>query len=151
MSVVYGPVEHAVRSEIYRLFVETAEAPSVEQVADGVGLDAEEVGQAFEDLERLRAVVLRRRSRQIAMALPFSATHTPYRVRVGGLQYFANCAWDSLGIPAAMQQDAEIRCDGFAGADALRLEVRDGRVLGDDVHMGFVVPARKWWDDIGFT
>lgn len=152
MAAVYGPVEHAVRSEIYRLFVETAKAPTVDQVAEGVGLDHEEVGQAFDALDELHAVVLRRRSRQIERALPFSASPTAYRVRVGGLQYWANCAWDSLGIPAAMEQDGEIRCDGFAGGDAVKLEVRDGRILGDaDIHMGFVVPARKWWDDIGFT
>jgi hypothetical protein len=30
--------------------------------------------------------------------------------------------------------------------------VRDGRVVrGADLLVHFLVPARRWWDDIGFT
>ena len=139
------------RSEIYRLFVDTGRAPTVEDVAKGVGLGTEEAGTAFETLDELHAVVLKPGTRVIERALPFSGSPTSHRVRVGGQEYWANCAWDALGIPAALGTDAEIRSDGFSGSDAVHLEVRDGRLLGDQVSMGFVVPARKWWHDIGFT
>ena len=151
MSAVYGPVEHAVRTEIYRYFVDTGQAPSTEEVATAIGLDEGEAGAAFESLDELHAIVLKRGTRQIERALPFSASPTSHQSRVGGRQYWANCAWDALGIPAALNADGEIRSDGFAGGDTVHLEVRDGRLLGDQVYMGFVVPARQWWHDIGFT
>ncbi len=151
MSAVYGPVEHAVRLEVYRYFVDTGRAPSVEKVSAAVGLDEKQTGDAFDVLDELHAIVLKRGSRQIERALPFSASPTSHQTRVGGRQYWANCAWDALGIPAALNADGEIRSDGFAGTDTVHLEIRDGRLLGDTVQMGFVVPARKWWHDIGFT
>ncbi len=151
MSAVYGPVEHAVRSQIYKCFVDTGQAPTVEEVAAAVGLDEEEVGSVLESLNELHAIVLKRGTRQIERALPFSALPTSHLARVGGRQYWANCAWDALGIPAALNADGEIRSDGFAGGDTVHLEIRDGRALGDPIYMGFVVPARQWWHDIGFT
>jgi hypothetical protein len=34
----------------------------------------------------------------------------------------------------------------------LELEVEDGELVrGGDLVVHFVVPARSWWDDIGFT
>lgn len=150
MAAVYGPVEHAVRTEIYRLFVETGQAPTAEQVAEGVELAVEETRQAFEALHELRAIFLRSRARHIGRAMPFSASPTSYRVRVGSREHWACCAWDALGIPAAMDADGEIYGDGLAGGDAVRLEIRDGRLLGDPFFMSFVVPARNWWDDIDF-
>ncbi len=42
------------------------------------------------------------------MAWPFSGVETLFQVSVSDKTYFANCAWDSLGIPAALHTDAEI-------------------------------------------
>ena len=36
--------------------------------------------------------------------------------------------------------------------ETLRLRVEDGELVeGSDVLVHFLVPARRWWDDIGFT
>ena len=44
----------------------------------------------------------------VLMAHPLSAVETDYRVIVDGVALYANCAWDSLGIPAMLGRDADI-------------------------------------------
>jgi hypothetical protein len=40
------------------------------------------------------------------MLNPFSAVETPHRVEAGGRSWFANCAWDALGIPPPCMRTA---------------------------------------------
>jgi hypothetical protein len=66
-------------------------------------------------------------------------------VDAGGRTWWGNCAWDGLGIVAALGlPDADVTAQGVT------LEVRGGAVRGDAV-FGVLVPAAHWWDDIGFT
>jgi hypothetical protein len=85
------------------------------------------------------------------MANPFSAVPTAYRVRASDRWWYANCAWDALGICAALHADARIETSCPDCGEAMALEVRDQRV--DDARLLFhcLVPARHWWDDIIFT
>ena len=79
------------RNRIYRWFVEHGRAPS-----------AEEAGTDEAGLRRLHdahALVLEPDRPAIRMLNPFSAVETPHRVEAGGRSWFANCAWDALGIP----------------------------------------------------
>jgi hypothetical protein len=82
---------------------------------------------------------------KVWMAHPFAAHHDGTRVDSGGRTWWGNCAWDGLGIVAAL---------GLAEATItdhdISIEVRDGAVRGDAV-FGVLVPARRWWDDIGYT
>ena len=81
-----------------------------------------------------------------------SAVPTPFRVRVQGSAWWANCAWDALGILALLGQDGEIdtQC-AYSSAD-LAIAVRS-RALDPDADgvIHFAVPAARWWDDIGYT
>jgi hypothetical protein len=63
----------------------------------------------------------------------------------GEREWWGNCAWDGLGIAAALGlREAEVESGGVA------LRVRGGAVL-DDAWFHVAVPARHWWDDIGHT
>lgn len=46
--------------------------------------------------------------RGVVMANPFSALPTPFRVTANGVDHWANCAWNILGVPAALSGDATI-------------------------------------------
>jgi hypothetical protein len=82
---------------------------------------------------------------EILMAHPFAAHHDGTRVDSGGRTWWGNCAWDAFGIVAALGlEDATITDQEIA------LEVRGGAVSGDAV-FHVLVPARRWWDDIGYT
>ena len=103
-------------------------------------------------LHDAHALVLQPDGTEIRMLNPFSAVETAYRVEAGGRSWFANCAWDALGIPAALHVDGRIDAACPDCGDRLELEVRDGELVrGAELLVHFVVPARRWWDDIAFT
>ncbi len=105
---------------------------------------------AIEDratLERLaeRHVVVLDQDGTIRMAHPFAAHTEGTRVDAGGRTWWGNCAWDGLGIVAALGlRDATVTSSGIT------VGVRDGVAHGDAV-FHVLVPARDWWADVGFT
>ena len=59
-----------------------------------------------------------------------------------GRTWWGNCAWDAFGIVAALKlQGAKITAQG------IELDADDPA----DALFRVLVPARHWWDDIGFT
>jgi hypothetical protein len=140
----------AVRLAGYRHFAATGRAPSGGQIADALGRSVAQVSAAFERLAAERALVLFPGTTEIWMAMPFSAVPTELRVETEKGPYWANCAWDALGIPAALGADAKISSRCSDCGESLRIEVSGGECsAGLWVHFG--VPAAQWWQDIGFT
>ena len=87
---------------IYRHFAETGQRPSLEAVVESVGSDVSSVREAYVRLRAQRVLMLEPDGVSIRMAPPFSGVPTQHVVIVNGTKYFANCAWDSFGIPAAL-------------------------------------------------
>ena len=76
-------------------------------MAQALDAPADEVAAAFERLHQKRLLVPEPGdASRIRMAPPFSSVETPFPVRVQDKVYYANCAWDAFGIPAALHQDA---------------------------------------------
>src|SRR5512133_809019 len=97
-----------IRTFVYQHFAETARPPGVDETASHFGLTDQEAASAFEELQRRHALFLTPGTDEVQMAWPFSGVETPFKVHAHGKTYFANCAWDSLGIPVALHADAEI-------------------------------------------
>jgi hypothetical protein len=141
-----------IRNHAYGSFVRTGNAPTPEAAAAGLGLALEEVQDAYVRLHDAHALVLRPGTTEIRMLNPFSAVETPHRVQAAGRSWFANCAWDALGIPAALRSDGVVASECPDCGEQLELEVRGGELVrGAELVVHFVVPARRWWDDIAFT
>ena len=131
------------RNIVYRRFVELGRAPTLE-----------ELGTDEASLRRLHDahwLVLESDRPEIRMANPFSAIPTRYRVEADGRSWFANCAWDAFGIPAALGVDGHISSSCPDCGEAIEIDVIGGRPgpATDVFHV--LVPARHWWDDIVFT
>ena len=142
-----------VRNHVYAAFVRDGHAPTPAAAAAELGLDEGAVEAAYRHLHDAHAVVLEPDGPvRVWMLNPFSAVETPHRVEAAGRSWFANCAWDALGIPAALGADGVVSSACADCGEPLRLEVRDGELVdGRDLLVHFAVPARAWWDDIGFT
>jgi hypothetical protein len=82
---------------------------------------------------------------KVWMAHPFAAHHDGTRVDSGGRTWWGNCAWDGFGIVAALGLE-----QATITAQDIELRVMQGAIEGDAV-FHVLVPARHWWDDIGFT
>lgn len=136
---------------IYRHFADTGRAPTPDDIAAKVGSDAESVRAAYTRLRAQRVLALERDGVSIRMAPPFSGVPTQHVVTVDGRKYFANCAWDSFGIIAALQHPGEVQSECAQSGAPLRLAVTlDGPPPSNWV-FHCLVPAAKWWDDIVFT
>src|SRR5438874_13399201 len=97
-----------VKLAVYRGFVRTGNAPPIARIAGHLACSTDAVRSAFARLQASRVLLLEPDGETIRMAPPFSAVPTPHRVEVGRQSYAANCAWDALGIPAALHQPAVV-------------------------------------------
>jgi hypothetical protein len=140
----------AVRIRIYQHFIETGRAPGTEEIARAQARDATEIEGALVALSDAHTIVLAPGTRSIWMTHPFSAVPTPYRVHGGGISYWANCAWDALGIAAILQLDTECLCRCPGCNQRIDLSVKGGGVSRNGI-VHFVVPPRQFWDNVAFT
>ncbi len=140
-----------IKLAIYRHFAETGRRPSPEEVAEHVGSDIQSILEAYPRLRAQRVLVLEPDGSSIRMAPPFSGVPTQHVVVVAGKQYFANCAWDSLGVIAALHQPGEIHSQCGQSGERLRLAVTSDGPTPSTWLFHCLVPAAKWWDDIVFT
>jgi hypothetical protein len=140
-----------IRAIVYRHFAETSRPPTVDEAASRFALAPKEAVSAYEELHRRHALYLRPGTHEILMANPFSGVATPFRVYTNGRTYFANCAWDALGIPAALGTDAEIDAACAQSAEAIRLRVSEQQVESSGALVHFLVPFRDWYQDLVST
>ena len=136
---------------IYRHFAETGQRPSLEVVAERVGTGISGVREAYARLSAQRVLVLEPDGVSIRMAPPFSGVPTQHVVFVEGTSYFANCAWDSFGIPAALHRRGWVHSRCEQSGEPLSLEIGFEGPPPCNWLFHCLVPAAKWWDDIVFT
>lgn len=143
--------DRELRNVTYRLFVELGRAPAPGEVARAAGLARGEVEAGWRRLHDAHALVLNPATAELRMANPFSAVPTAYRVHAAGRWWYANCAWDALGVCAALRVDGRVEASCPDCGEPLGVTVRDEQP--DDEHLLFhcLVPASGWWDDIVFT
>jgi Alkylmercury lyase len=136
---------------IYRHFAAHGTRPSPAEVAAAVDSDEEAVLVAYARLRAQRVLALEADGASIRMAPPFSGVPTQHVVESGGTRYFANCAWDALGIPAALRREAEVRSRCEQSGEPLHMTVGLDGPGPSSWLFHCLVPAAKWWDDIVFT
>ena len=146
-------MDHVVeaRVAIYANFAATGVRPSVDDLATRLRTDASAVRDAFQVLRAQRVLLLEADGESIRMAPPFSGVPTQHRVSSAGVIYHANCAWDALGIPAALRRHATVHSRCEQTLEPLELDVPVGGPAPSDWLFHCVVPAARWWDDLVFT
>jgi hypothetical protein len=140
-----------IRAFVYAHFAETTRPPSVEETAVHFGISTEEASELYKELHNRHALFLDLDKVAIRMANPFSGIPTDFKVHANGKTYFANCAWDMLGIPAALHCDAVIDTVFTESNEAIQLEVKDGKVTNSDLLVHFPLAFSHWYDDLVFT
>jgi hypothetical protein len=140
-----------VKLTVYTHFAETGRRPIVQEVAVRIGSDTARVLEAYKNLRDQRVLVLESDGISIRMASPFSGIPTQHVVEADGIQYFANCAWDSLGIVAALHKPGVVHSSCAQSGEPLHLQVGITGAEPSDWIFHCLVPAAKWWDDIVFT
>jgi hypothetical protein len=140
-----------VRNVTYGAFAQQGRAPSAEEVAVETNRTTAEVEAVWRELHRAHALVLNPATNEIRMANPFSAVPTAYRVQAAGRWWYGNCAWDALGICAALSTDGRIETSCPDCGEAIAFDVRGRRPDDERLLFHCLIPAAHWWDDIIFT
>ncbi len=143
--------ELTLRNATYQLFVTLGRAPTASEVAMQLEASRDDVVGGWRRLHEAHALVLNAQMVELRMANPFSAVPTAYRVRAGERWWYGNCAWDAVGICAALGCNGRIEtsCPDCGGPIGITVEER--RCERSDLLFHCLVPAARWWEDIGFT
>ena len=157
-----------VRHFVYNHFADTTLPPSIEDTSRHFNISTEEAGDYYKELHKRHAFYLEPETTSVRMAWPFSAIPTDFKVQANGKTYYANCAWDMLGIPAALHTDAVIDAVCTESNESVQLEIKNGNIApaavpggGESAQNGyaasssllvhFPLPFVRWYDDLVFT
>ncbi len=151
METTLSEFDLKVRYQIYRFFADHCTAPSYQQIASLLSAEKEMARVSFHQLHERHMIFLEPHADTLRMANPFSAIPTRFKVTSGNKQWWANCAWDSLGIAAALKRDVQIKASYPDTQETVELQVEHGRVDGKNHIVYFPLPCREWYDDLIFT
>jgi hypothetical protein len=144
-------VDLRVKLAVYRATAAAGRPPFAADVSREVGIGLDELRLSYARLRERRLLVLEPDGLSIRMAPPFSGVPTQHVVRVDGVDYWANCAWDALGIPAALHRAGTVHSRCGQSREPLRLEVGPDGPEPSTWLFHCLVPAGRWWEDIVFT
>jgi hypothetical protein len=125
------------RREIYRHYAATGSPPAL-TASDAAALEA------------AHAVVLDS-SGTVAFANPFATGPAPFRIHTERRSYHAICAWDAVGVLAALHSDGTVQSACPDCDEPISVSVRQGALARAEAVVHFLVPAARWYDDLGFT
>lgn len=140
-----------VRLYVFGEAAETGRVPQSPQIAAALERPRAEVDDALKALAAGRVLMLAPNDGEIWAANPFCAVPSAFRVEARDKRYRAICIWDALGVLAALGEDGVVRAICGDCGDPMEIEIREGKLARGDGLIHFAVPARRWWDNIGFT
>jgi hypothetical protein len=141
----------ALRTYAYDELLARGAPPTIAAVGDHFHISPNEARRALTDLKIGKTILVHPQTGEIWMAGPFAATETAYQVSADNRQWWANCAWDMFGVAMIVNEPVQIdaRCTDCGTPMTLRCDPATPPNGDGIVH--FLVPARHWYDDIGFT
>jgi alkylmercury lyase-like protein len=140
------------RQFIYNTLIDDGRVPSSGDIATHFSVSQSDALQALREMKIGKTILPDPRTGELWMMGPFAAVETQYSIRAGKRRWFANCAWDMLGVAHLVGEpvDIEAQCTDCGAPLGLHLEPDDDTV-GADLLVHFLLPARRWYNDIGFT
>jgi hypothetical protein len=141
--------ERLVRVSVVQTLRDFSRAPSPAEIASGLGIAESAVRSALHALAGEHRLALVPATDSVWMAHPFSAVASDFVVGIGDRRWYANCAWDGLSI-LALLGDGTLDTHSPETQEPIRFDAAGGQVIGKGL-VHFLVPARSFWDDIGFT
>ena len=141
-----------VRIFAYDHLIERGLPPTSREIAAHFGVKPAEAQRTLREMKIGKTILPHPKTGEIWMAGPFASSPTEYKVAGRATHWFANCAWDMLGVAVIVNEPVHIdaRC-GDCGEEMSFDVDASNTELADDSVVHFLVPAARWYDDIGFT
>jgi len=132
---------------LIRHIIDTGHAPTFKRLADLAELTEERTEGGLRRLEQIHGVILVPNSLRIWSLHPFALNPTMFWVSTATGGWWANCAWCSLGINAALKQDVTISTSDGGEGNFLEFTIERGQTRRTDLLMNFPYPPERWWDN----
>jgi alkylmercury lyase-like protein len=126
-------------------------APSADELAKTFKVARPRIGEALHALAEYHGVVLHPGSDEIWVAHPFSTAPTNFVVRAGAREWWANCAWCSLGAVELAGGTATITTSLGAVGRQVTIRLEAGRLLDRDYVVHFPIRMVNAWNNVLFT
>jgi len=146
-----APSPEAIRVLVYEWIVARGMPPSCAQIGEALGISTREARTALAELRLGKTILVHPTTGEIWMAGPFSAAETPYKVSSKSVTWFANCAWDMLGIPFVAEEEVRIEAHCMDCGEPVTIETGPTTPPREQGFVHFLLPAARWYEDIGFT
>jgi hypothetical protein len=145
--------DREVRIAIARSIKTGGKVPTIAAVAADMAQDVATVDASFARMIEGHVFIPRMDSHEIFTYNPFCAERTDFFVTAAGRIWFGICAWDALGIPAALGEAGvvETHCPDCDESLVVEVDADGGTELQTWTVMQVGVPARDFWKDIYFT
>lgn len=135
----------------YQHLLASGRPPLAKQIAQHFSITEGEAKASIASLKIGKTLLPHPVSGEIWMAGPFAAEPTAYVVRGQNVTWWANCAWDMFGIPviAGQETGVDMTCTDCGTPMQITASPVSPPTKQAVVHV--LVPARNWYDDVGFT
>jgi hypothetical protein len=144
-------LDSTVRLAVYDFVIAHGRSPSIAGLASAVSAEPDNVRESLHRLADAHMLVLTPGTTNVWMAMPFSTVPTRFVVETPGRSYYANCAWDALGVPVVLGVDAVVTTACADCGEPVELKVENGSLRDFDGFVHFAVSVCHWWDDVGYT
>jgi hypothetical protein len=141
----------SLRHFVYDEMLSNGLPPSAAAIGAHFGIGADEVKGELAALKLGKTILVHPKTGEIWMAGPFASSVTPYRIVGPRQSWWANCAWDMLGVALIVNEHVQLVASCCDCGESLTLDASPARGIASDWLVHFLVPARRWYDDIGFT
>jgi len=138
---------------VYQTFVKTGHAPLLEDFMQRYQVSRDAAKKIVEDLHQNHKILKIPNTHCIMMSWPFSNIPTPHRAKIEGqdITYYANCAWDIMGIHCALQKPVLAISSCHQTGKRITFQLDHGKVQNLDpssVVIAFALPYEDWYHNL---
>ncbi len=137
--------------QIIKGIIENGFAPTIDDLADILKSDIEEVVKKLYDLQDYHGVVLHPDKPKVWVIHPFSLAPTNFYIKSKKGEWWGNCAWCSLGVAALVNDDVKITTTIGAETKQVEITIINGEIQEKDYFIHFPIPMKNAWDNVMYT
>ena len=137
--------------QIIRGIIDKGFAPTVDDLSVIFNTNPEEVVKGLYELQDYHGVVLHPNEPKIWAIHPFSLAPTNFYVQSQKGQWWANCAWCSLGVAALLNEDVKITTTIGAETKQIEINIVNGEIQEKNYFIHFPIPMTNVWDNVVYS
>jgi len=141
----------ALRRFIYDELIANGLPPSTARIAEHFRVTPHAARTTLAEMKIGKTVLAHPTTGEIWMAGPFASKRTPYEITRGTSRWWANCAWDMLGVAVIVGPPVTLRAACTDCRLTFVMDVGEHGPPQSEWVVHFLLPARRWYEDIGFT